>query len=135
MSDPTPLSSASRYIKSALIGAVLALAAFVCGAWWQKFTGQVPFDGLPLGGVAAVALIAGGVIGFVHHGTRRIRARGRLHEYGSWMLACTIGVFVVTSPELLQRGFWSTVLFALWLGVSCGLAFGVISRQLSGHRW
>jgi ribose/xylose/arabinose/galactoside ABC-type transport system permease subunit len=135
MSDPTPRSRTPQYIKSALTGAMLGLATVVCGTLWQTFTRQIPFDGHPLGEVGAVALIAGGVVGFVHHGTRRIRTRGRLHEYGSWMMACTIGVFVVIAPELPQRGFWWTVLFALWLGTSCGLAFGVINRQLSGHRW
>lgn len=135
MSDPTALSRALQYIKSALTGAMLGLLAVIGGAWWQTFTGQAPFEGRPLGEVGAVAMIAGGVIGFVHHGTRRIRTRGRLHEYGSWMVACTIAVFVVVASELPQKGLWWTVLFALWLGVSCGLAFGVISRQLSGHRW
>jgi hypothetical protein len=135
MSGPTWVSRALHYIKSALMGAALGVAIVAWNAWWERFTGRSPFDGRPLAEVSAVATIAGSVIGIIHHATRKIRLRGRLYDYGSWMMACTLGALVVIGPELPQRGFWWTVLFALWLGVSGGLAFGVISRQLNGHRW
>lgn len=132
-SDPTPLSRTPPYMKSAVTGVILGLALVVYAMLRQAFTKQAPFDWHTLGVWAAIATIAGPVIGVVHHATRKIRRRGRLYEYGSWMIACIIGVFVVLVPELPQNGFWWTVLFALWLGITCGAAFGLISRQLRGH--
>ena len=122
-------------VRAVLAGAGLGMMGVLWGAIWTARGQGRAVDWHELEAQIVIGVSLGAVVGLVLHLTKIYRSRGKLQHYLSWTLACFAAVFVFLIPAIPEDGFTSTVLFSAWLGVSGGLAFGVISRQLSGHRW
>jgi hypothetical protein len=118
-----------------LRGAALGITTVASGSIWNARGEGRPVGWDELKGQVLIGGGAGAVIALVVHFTRGYRERGRIQHYAAWMLACVIATFVFVMGDIPQQGWTYTILFSLWLGFSAGLAFGIIARQLNGHRW
>lgn len=127
--------AASELARAVLIGAFLGMILSVTGVVWTAWGEGVSVDLGQVRSQGMFATLGGAVVGFVLYLTRSYRARGTIQHYCSWILASSIAVFVLISPDLREEGWTRSVLFSLFLGVCFGLGLGAGARQWSQNGW
>lgn len=134
MTDPTPIAKPSLS-RAAITGAMVGLTFGIVGTVIPLNGVSTPYDTQVLATHALAGLVVGGVIGAANHLTRSFRAKGRLQHYSAWCVACILAAFLYLLPDGPTQGWGCVLMFSLWIGVSAGIAFGLVARKWAGHRW